>query len=732
MNDDMTIDEIANEVSVIMSTPEDSEFVEQLRKQFEDSTDVENIFSQLQNYLKSKPDELLPSPSLLHNLNCMEDDNQQNILVTLFYPSNEEEEDYITEIDLEDEDEDEEKSQIAYFQAEVEHLSKTLGISQDVALIFLLKKQWNMTIIPSLYVNNKESLLKECHLENVEDLTSPLSFQSHGKGFCPVCFDEDTDLLRNYCGHSMCSNCWKQLILVQIQDGNLPNCNHQDEIGRDLCSSLIMEHEIKQFVDDDTFNHFKLIQFKFFVISNPNVIECPGFNCHNLLKLNEATQYQTICCDQCKNVICSSGEHESHAPLFSCSLIDDFKIKVAKTMSRHAREVQQWIAREENLRLYRQNHKSEVRQAFNQEKEIMSIRHRKALNDIKERIRSEERNISCIQEQYLLKTITQEEYEKRLLEANQKKELYQTQLNNEQSLQARTVKAFDEKVDCYFQALTEGFQFYILQFQEAAQKVSLEYMSLSDDDFVSKITKPCPQCKSLISREEGCNYINCYTCKHEFCWVCEGPWDLAHSDYHFVCPKFSQQIQSINSCKDDDIKGGIDYANTNDKTFYPFPMDSETQALYLRYNELSGEHIARLKKYNDFKAEGLIGCNTTDLSTVSKNQIANSFTLSLLYVLMKNTSKEKAKEKQIQIFHTILYAKRVVAWGFPTLYYVKQWENAKILEFKIYELSKNIDEFIEKLKENYRSYSLVDIENTIQFIEKLINNIFEQAFNFLN
>lgn len=64
-----------------------------------------------------------------------------------------------------------------------------------------------------------------------------------------------------------------------------------------------------------------------------------------------------------------------------------------------------------------------------------------------------------------------------------------------------------------------------------------------DDDsetmnWLSVHTQDCPQCKSTIEKNGGCNHMTCRSCKHEFCWVCGGPW-AKHGSNYYNCSTFN-------------------------------------------------------------------------------------------------------------------------------------------------------------------------------------------------
>ncbi|KAI1612501.1 ubiquitin-conjugating enzyme E2 [Exophiala viscosa] len=72
-----------------------------------------------------------------------------------------------------------------------------------------------------------------------------------------------------------------------------------------------------------------------------------------------------------------------------------------------------------------------------------------------------------------------------------------------------------------------------------------KWMKKCEDDsetsnWISANTKECPKCNSTIEKNGGCNHMTCRKCKHEFCWMCMGPWS-EHGTSWYNCNRFEEK-----------------------------------------------------------------------------------------------------------------------------------------------------------------------------------------------
>ena len=63
-------------------------------------------------------------------------------------------------------------------------------------------------------------------------------------------------------------------------------------------------------------------------------------------------------------------------------------------------------------------------------------------------------------------------------------------------------------------------------------------------------TKKCPKCDARTEKNQGCNHMTCRLCKHDYCWICMGPW-TEHGQGtggYYKCNRFNESV-------DDGAKG---------------------------------------------------------------------------------------------------------------------------------------------------------------------------------
>ena len=58
-------------------------------------------------------------------------------------------------------------------------------------------------------------------------------------------------------------------------------------------------------------------------------------------------------------------------------------------------------------------------------------------------------------------------------------------------------------------------------------------------NYISAHTKDCPKCHICIEKNGGCNHMQCFSCKYEFCWMCLGDWK-SHGSEYYECSRYKE------------------------------------------------------------------------------------------------------------------------------------------------------------------------------------------------
>ncbi|XP_031641143.1 potential E3 ubiquitin-protein ligase ariadne-2 [Contarinia nasturtii] len=125
-------------------------------------------------------------------------------------------------------------------------------------------------------------------------------------------------------------------------------------------------------------------------------------------------------------------------------------------------------------------------------------------------------------------------------------------------------------------------------------KVIKKWLTKCADDsetanYISAHTKDCPKCHICIEKNGGCNHMQCFSCKHNFCWMCLGDWK-SHGSEYYECSRYKENPniahESVHAQAREALKKYLHYYERWENHSKSFQLEQQTlDRLKQRINE---------------------------------------------------------------------------------------------------------------------------------------------------
>lgn len=311
-----------------------------------------------------------------------------------------------------------------------------------------------------------------------------------------------------------------------------------------------------------------------------------------------------------------------------------------------------------------------------------------------------------------------------------KKVIYEETLNYNIQERQKVLDTAKAEASMFIDAI-KNLSFYEYNMHKIRQSQNVRAYSgiqvtQSDEEYIRMISKNCPKCNSLISRDKGCNEMTCSVCHFHFCWICQHPWnEESHKNNYYMCP--NQKLFDNENVKNTKSKCGIDFNNLNDTKFYPQPMTMEKRTDFIRYTNLNSKFKENEEKYNNLFKDMMDNHNDVDLEKIPIEKAPFEKLCKRKRIEKVYLKNENPQVNAMRIINTALFAQSVIMWSYPTLYFLsKNIGKAKIFEYQVAELEKNTNQLL-KYIDNPSKCSTVQLDNLKKLIDHQIENICDEA-----
>lgn len=195
-------------------------------------------------------------------------------------------------------------------------------------------------------------------------------------------------------------------------------------------------------------------------------------------------------------------------------------------------------------------------------------------------------------------------------------------------------------------------------------------------NYISANTKDCPKCNICIEKNGGCNHMQCFNCKHEFCWMCLGDWRTHGSEY-YECSRYKE--------------------NPNIAHESAHAQAREALKKYLHYFERWENH-----------------CRSMKLEAVTLEKIKNRITEKV----MSSCGTWIDWQYLFEAAHLLAKCRYTLQYTYPYAYYIQPSPRKELFEYQQAQLEAEIENLSWKI-EHAETTDRGALENQMDIAEKL-------------
>lgn len=742
------INEVGNNVKKVYDDEQNTDWFNDIIDAYNESDEFpEGTLQDIIDYLLSFGDE--KRTNLANQvIDIQNQDGDDNILSAIFFGSDDvgtisNTGTSVVIYEEDDEEEFDESIPEQFFNRKIDTVKNSLNISFDLAYLLLKKFNFNTQKAQLEWLSdNQESILKSLNIKigtsNIPTTLSPITFNNLGIGECPICYGDTDEIYELYCGHKYCKKCLFVQIKNQVEELKTPVCPE--------CKSEILSDNVYEILNDfpKLAKRYESAVTKSEINIDKEIRPC--LCCDRIITPSHKISLLFGRCPNCKFATCLSCKQGFHGPL-TCINMNDFFGNRRDSMQQLEEDQESWYFRERRLQEYRRENKKPVFEYFDKRIEAVLLKNKKEEQEEKDKLaeyqffinkKSKELNTLEKQERSLFNKAdtakldeVKAQIEKVKYEIDTKKYVQQalkeTIEKNKADRQQDVLDADTEK-EYLINAISNEtkFDYFLDEYKrllnsKAYQKLNV---TLTDEETIKRLTKLCPNCGAPIEKSQGCNWMKCI-CGFEFCYFCNQPWKPTHSDHH-KCPKYdlmSEKRKGKSQC-------GINFEDMNDKEFYPPPMTDDKRTDYIRYSNLSMQYMNSKEKLE--KIEDDLRKTTNDepdksIADLPYNELTPKNRL--IKCLMRDNSEAVANELAEKIINTIIFAQKIVMYGYPQMYYImnkNEISKSTIFEYRLCKLEEKVDNLIDLINNPEKS-NFKDFESAADAIDSEASIILEDG-----